>query len=74
MIPADPYELQKRINAFVRYALQLAAAVYIGLEVAVPPDPYKTHLIVVLMLLIAHKYHIPSKMIDAWDKLRHSRG
>ena len=73
LIPSDPYKMQERINHIIRTTLQMISAILIGMEVAIPPNPYKTHLIAVLSLLIVHKYHIPSRMIDAWEKLWHSR-
>ena len=74
IIPTDPYTLQERVDHIIRYTLQLFAAAWIGLEVAIPPNPYKIHLVTVLVLLICHKYRIPSKVIDTWERLWHSKG
>jgi len=67
-IPIDPYIMSKRIHGMITYTLQLFAAVWIGLEVAIPPNPYKTHLIVILLILIVHKYHIVGKLINTLEK------
>ena len=58
---------QKLTNG-IRYTLQCLTAIFISLEVSIPPNPYKTHLIVVLMLLIALKYDIPNKVVKTIEK------
>jgi len=40
----------------ILYTLQLITSVLVALEVSTPPNPYKIHIIVCLMLLIALKY------------------
>jgi len=66
--PFPSYIMQQRIHGIIRYTLQMFAAVLIGMEVAIPPNPYKMHLIIVLSILIAHKYHIVSKLINTLEK------
>jgi hypothetical protein len=53
----------------IRYTLQMITSVLIALEVSQPPNPYKTHLIVCLSLIIALKYDLPSKIINSLENL-----
>jgi len=46
----------------VRITLQIIVAVLLGLEVSIPPNPYKMPLIVMLVILICLKYDIPNKI------------
>ena len=68
-IPSDPSVAQTRINQAVRYTLQMITAIIIALEVAIPPNPYKTQLIVVLTIGIAHKYHLVDKTLKSVSNL-----
>ena len=46
----------------------MVIACLIGLEVAIPPNPYKNQLIFSLVILICLKHDIPSKILKKLDK------
>lgn len=56
------------LKKIVHITLQMVVACLIGLEVAIPPNPYKNQLIFSLVVLICLKHNIPSKIIDKLDK------
>mgnify|MGYP003652027692 CR=1 len=66
--------MMNRVEGAIKHTLQCLVSVFIALEVAIPPNPYKTHLITILVLLIAHKYDVPGRMTDIWERLWHSKG
>ena len=47
----------------------MITSVLVALEISTPPNPYKTHLIVCLTLLIALKYDLPSKIEKTLQKI-----
>jgi len=51
------------------YTLQCFTAIFIAMEIAIPPNPYRVHLIVCLTALILLKHNIPDKMINTLEKL-----
>jgi len=53
----------------ILYTLQMIISVLVALEVSQPPNPYKIHLIVCLMLLIALKYDWPTKIENTLNKI-----
>ena len=46
----------------------MVVACLIGLEVAIPPNPYKNQLIFSLVVLICLKHNIPGKILNKLDK------
>ena len=52
----------------VELSLKVVVSVLIGLEVAMPPNPYKQPLILGLVLLICLKHDIPNKILRKWKK------
>jgi len=46
----------------IKYTLQMIASVLVALEIALPPNPYKEEIILVLVILICIKHDIPSKI------------
>ena len=45
-------------------------SIFIALEIAIEPNPYKTHLIILLFAYITLKYGIVEKLIDKkWIQL-----
>ena len=53
----------------IKYTLQCLISIYIALEIATPPNPYKMQIIVLLSLLIALKHDIPDKIVHLIEKL-----
>ena len=51
------------------YTLQCFTAIFIAMEIAIPPNPYRVHLIICLTALILLKHNIPDKMINTLEKL-----
>ena len=58
-----------KIKQAIKYTLQCLISIYIALEIATPPNPYKTEIIVLLSLLIALKHDIPDKIVHLIEKL-----
>lgn len=52
----------------ILYTLQCLTAIFLALEIAIPPNPYRVHLILCLTALIMLKHNIPSKLIDVLEK------
>ena len=52
----------------ITLGLKVVAAALIGLEVAIPPDPYKMQLVVALVLLICIKYDVVDNILELIDK------
>ena len=52
----------------VELCLKVVVSVLIGLEVSIPPNPYKQHLILGLVLLICLKHDIPNKILKSLKK------
>jgi hypothetical protein len=48
----------------IKYTLQLMICVLLGLEVAIPPNPYTNELIIMLILYICFKHDIPQKIVE----------
>ena len=44
--------------------MQCVVAVLLGLEVSIPPNPYKMPLILSMVVLICLKHDIPNKIMD----------
>ena len=53
----------------IQYTLQLLAAVYIALEIAIPPDPYAKHIIIVATIVIIIKHNIVEKILDVYERI-----
>ena len=64
----DKFTMNK-IKQAIKYTLQCLVSIYIALEIATPPNPYKTEIIVLLSLLIALKHDIPDKIVRIVEKL-----
>ena len=59
------YSIREILNKDkILFALQIIVAVMIGLEVSIPPNPYKQELIIALIILICVKHDIPNKIIN----------
>ena len=43
-------------------------AIFISMEIAIPPNPYRVHLILCLTALILLKHDIPTKVINTLEK------
>ena len=52
-----------------QYTLQCLTAIFLALEIAIPPNPYRVHLILCLTALILLKHDIPSRVINTLEKL-----
>ena len=52
----------------IKYTLQLVICVLLGLEVSLAPNPYITHLIIVMTLYICLKHDIPQKINNTLTK------
>ena len=52
----------------VELSLKVVVSVLIGLEVSIPPNPYKQPLVLGLVLLICLKHDIPNKILKKLKK------
>ena len=52
----------------IQYTLQCLTAIFLALEIAIPPNPYRVHLIICLTALILLKHNIPDKVINTLEK------
>ena len=68
MISDATREQLDNLKKIVHITLQMVIACLIGLEVAIPPNPYKNQLIFSLVILICLKHDIPSKILKKLDK------
>tara|TARA_R110002110_G_scaffold27875_1_gene100782 strand:- start:337 stop:588 length:252 start_codon:yes stop_codon:yes gene_type:complete len=48
----------------IKYTLQLVICILLGLEIAIPPNPYTNELVVALTLYICLKHDVPQKILD----------
>ena len=69
IIESDPHTMQNRIKNIIGFTFQVLISVIIALEISQPPDPYAKHLIILLMLYIAFKYELVSKLSSVWERL-----
>ena len=60
----DIREQLDKLKKIVYVTLQMVVCVLIGIEVAIPPNPYKNQLIFGLVMLICLKHDIPSKIVS----------
>jgi hypothetical protein len=56
--------IQNKLKKAIRYTLQMLISICIALEISLPPNPYKTHLIVLLTLYICLKHNIVERIIE----------
>jgi len=54
----------KQIKNQIIMTMQCIVAVLLGLEVSIPPNPYKMWLILSMVVLISFKYNIPNKILN----------
>jgi len=47
-----------KLKTAIRYTLQMLISICIALEISLPPNPYKTHLIILLTLYICLKHNV----------------
>lgn len=67
-ITAHIVKLRSDIETRIRYTIQCLVAIFLSLEVSIPPNPYKLHLVILLSILIGLKYDIPNKVIKTIEK------
>lgn len=48
----------------IKITLQIIVAAMIGIEVSMPPNPYKQELIIALIIYICLKHDLPNKIIS----------
>ena len=65
---------QQKLKQVIKFTLQCLIAIYIGLEISEPPNPYIQHIIILLSLYICLKHNIVSKIISSWNRLLKSLG
>ena len=53
----------------IQYTLQLLAAVYIALEIAIPPNPYTKHINIVATIVIIIKHNVVENILNVYDRI-----
>ena len=53
----------------IQYTLQVLAAVYIALEISLPPDPYIKHIIIIATIVIIIKHNIVENILNIYDRI-----
>jgi hypothetical protein len=61
--------IQNKLKTAIRYTLQMLISICIALEISLPPNPYKTHLIILLTLYICLKHDIVEKILERYNEL-----
>tara|TARA_Y100000593_G_C4076748_1_gene221853 strand:+ start:249 stop:452 length:204 start_codon:yes stop_codon:yes gene_type:complete len=61
--------MNKILKKQIIYTLQLLAAVYVALEIAIPPNPHIRHIIIVATIIIALKHNIVENILDVYERL-----
>ena len=56
------------VKSQIIMTMQCVVAVLLGLEVSIPPNPYKMPLILSMVILICLKHDIPNKIINLMGK------
>ena len=60
--------MNTKIKRSIELTLKLIISVLIALEIAIPPNPYKTELILGLSLMIVLKYDIVERIEDVLSR------
>ena len=58
-----------KLRTAIRYTLQMLISICIALEISLPPNPYKTHLIILLTLYICLKHNVVDKIMTVYNKV-----
>jgi hypothetical protein len=61
--------IQNKLKTAIRYTLQMLISICIALEISLPPNPYKTHLIILLTLYICLKHNVVDKIMTVYNKV-----
>ena len=61
--------IQNKLKTTIRYTLQMLISICIALEISLPPNPYKTHLIILLTLYICLKHNVVDKIMTVYNKV-----
>ena len=56
------------MREMITHLTKLMVAIWIGVEVSLPPNPYQNYLVVGLISLIILRYDVDKKIIEVWDK------
>lgn len=62
-------DFRKRLKEAIKFTLQCLIAIFIGLEVAEPPNLYTKHLIILMSIFIAIKHNIPEKIDNILERM-----
>jgi hypothetical protein len=62
------YTNRMKYKKQIKYTLELIICVLIGVEIAIPPNPYIHTLIIVMTLYVCLKHDIPQKIENTLSK------
>ncbi len=58
-----------RMKKYITHIVSVVTACYLALEVAIPPNPYQSQLILALTILICLKHNLPEKLLTLIKKI-----
>jgi len=58
-----------KLKESIKFTLQCLIAIYIGLEISIPPNPYTKQLIILMSIFIAIKHNIPEKIDNILERM-----
>ena len=57
------------MKKYITFVVAIVASCLLALEVAIPPNPYQTQLILALTILICLKHDLPEKLLAIIEKI-----
>ena len=57
------------MKKYITFAVSIVASCFLALEVAIPPNPYQSQLILALTILICLKHDLPEKLLTLLEKI-----
>ena len=61
--------MNETLKKQIIYTLQLLMSVYVALEIAIPPNPYVRHIIIVATIIIILKHNIVENILNVYERL-----
>ena len=58
----------KTLKKQIQTTLQLFMIVFIALEVGIEPNPYKNHIIITAVIVIALKHNVVDRILNSLDR------
>ena len=65
----EKYISMYMMKKYITLVVSIAASCFLALEVAIPPNPYQSQLILALTILICLKHDLPEKLLALIEKI-----